>query len=69
MSVAMVTGRLKQVCAILMHVVRESWNSCVPGAHPRNFSIHPSGDWVLVANQEPRLGKFRCSSREPVSAT
>ncbi|CAE7486086.1 pgl [Symbiodinium natans] len=22
------------------------------GAHPRNFSIHPSGDWVLVANQD-----------------
>ncbi|CAJ1400425.1 unnamed protein product [Effrenium voratum] len=22
------------------------------GAHPRNFSIHPSGSWVLVANQD-----------------
>ncbi|CAE7542218.1 pgl [Symbiodinium microadriaticum] len=22
------------------------------GAHPRNFSIHPSGDWVLIANQD-----------------
>ena len=22
------------------------------GEHPRNFSIHPSGSWVLVANQD-----------------
>lgn len=26
-----------------------------PGEHPRNFSIHPSGNWILVANQDARL--------------
>lgn len=24
----------------------------VRGEHPRNFSIHPSGEWLLVANQD-----------------
>lgn len=24
----------------------------VRGEHPRNFNIHPSGDWILVANQD-----------------
>jgi hypothetical protein len=36
------------------------------GEHPRNFTIHPSGNWILVANQDTRLNTADIVHRQSV---
>ncbi len=47
---------------VVFHTTSLGWWLSIPtfcsGEHPRNFSIHPSGNWLLVANQDTWLCRW-----------
>lgn len=56
-----IIGSTAQLCIfrLISYNRQQGWWLSIPafcsGEHPRNFSIHPSGNWLLVANQDTWL--------------